>query len=198
MPKGIYKIELNEKIYVGSSSISIKGRWKSHLSGLRKGTHGNIHLQNAYNKHGELALKFSILEVVEIAEDVIILEQKYIDELKPEFNICKIAGSKLGCAMSEKAKVKMSLVALGRKHSEETRLKIGLASKSNQYGIGNKHTEEAKLKIGLASKGNAYAKGRKMSEEQKTNISLVHKGKKLSEETKEKLRQTSLKYWRNH
>ena len=43
----------------------------------------------------------------------------------------------------------------GRKHSEETKKKIGAGNK------GKKMSEEARKKIGAANKGNTYAKGNK-------------------------------------
>lgn len=185
MPLGVYKIEVNDKTYVGSSGRSIKQRWKAHLYGLRRGNHPNVHLQNAYNKYGESALSFSVLEVVEVAEEVIILEQKYINEINPEFNICKVAGSTLGnksrmgqtCPEAEKEKIRAALMGnqhhKGIKHSEETKLKLSQANK------GYKHTDEARAKM-LASKGSEETR-LKMKGNQR------HKGCKHSDETKLKM-----------
>ena len=60
---GIYGIlnTVNGKIYVGQS-IKIEKRWKQHIRELRKNTHINKYLQNSFNKHGEEAFKFIILE----------------------------------------------------------------------------------------------------------------------------------------
>lgn len=73
---------------------------------------------------------------------------------------------------------------LGRKHSEETKRKIGLSSKGRH--IGRKLTEEHKKKIGIAGKG------RVVSKEVRMQISKSSKGKKLSEETKRKLREANI------
>jgi len=40
-----------------------------------------------------------------------------------------------------------SLGMLGKKHSEETKIKIGQSKKGNKYFFGKNHTEEAKQKI---------------------------------------------------
>jgi len=54
---GIYKIELNDKIYVGSTVKPFKDRWAGHLTAFRKGRN-SPHMQNAYNKYGEATLRF--------------------------------------------------------------------------------------------------------------------------------------------
>lgn len=59
---GIYKIECiaNNKVYIGQS-INIKKRLYDHKTRLRKGTHKNKHLQNAWNKYGEDNFTFETL-----------------------------------------------------------------------------------------------------------------------------------------
>ncbi len=103
---GIYKIQSRikpERIYIGSA-VDMKNRWNLHLYKLKKGVHHSIILQNHYNKYGENDLQFSILELVMFKEDLIRREQYYIDKIKPEFNICKKAGSSLGTQRTEEQK----------------------------------------------------------------------------------------------
>lgn len=71
---GIYKIEntINGKVYIGQS-IHIKLRWSEHKAELRGGYHDNSHLQLAWNKYGEEAFIFSILETF---DDISILNSK--------------------------------------------------------------------------------------------------------------------------
>ena len=59
-----------------------------------------------------------ILEYCKL-EDLREREDYYIDSLKPEYNILQKAGSSLGYKHSEEAKIKMSALAIGRKHSLE-------------------------------------------------------------------------------
>lgn len=63
MKVGIYCIEntKNGKKYIGQSS-KIEQRWSDHKTLLKYNSHYNIHLQNAYNKYGENALIFKIIE----------------------------------------------------------------------------------------------------------------------------------------
>ena len=60
---GIYKITnlKNNKAYIGQST-DIKTRWKNHKIELKNNSHRNSHLQNAFNKYGEEAFEFRILE----------------------------------------------------------------------------------------------------------------------------------------
>ena len=76
---GIYSIKnnINNKIYIGQST-NVYCRWSSHRSRLRKNKHGNIHLQNAWNKYGEDNFTFSILKIcTELELDN--FEKYYID-----------------------------------------------------------------------------------------------------------------------
>lgn len=169
--RGVYQIELNGKKYVGSTANSFKIRWRAHLNELRKNIHGNKHLQNAFNKYGEDKLKFCVLEIVEMPEKVIIVEQKYIDELKPEYNMLQVAGS-----------------SLGRKPSEETKLRISQSHKkfylaggrSPLYGI--KKSEEHKRNLSRAKKGKpSKLLGKHHSDELKLRNSQAHKGLQAGE-----------------
>ena len=87
----------------------------------------------------------------------------------------------------------------GKHLSEETRRKIGAASKGNKYALGYKHSEEAKNKIAEAMKGekNPFY-GKHHSGETKKKMREARKGKHLgkdnsfygkhhSEETRKKI-----------
>ena len=54
--------------------------------------------------------------------------------------------------------------------------------------LGATNTKEAKEKVALANKGNKYCIGRKLSEETREKIRKAHKGRKISEEHKEALK----------
>ena len=71
----------------------------------------------------------------------------------------------------------------GKHLSEETRKKIGSASKGNKYALGYKHSEEAKNKISEAMKGekNSFY-GRHHTEETKNKISEAQKGKYIGKD----------------
>lgn len=148
MKSGIYKIQSKSgKIYIGSA-IDINKRWNLHKNSMVKNKHHNIHIQRSFNKHGIDYFSFSVLEYCE-KEKLIEREQYYIDMMKPEFNICKTAGSTLGIklgAMSDEQKNKISKSHIGKKLSQEAKLKISNAHK------GKKHTEEFKNYISEINK----------------------------------------------
>ena len=94
---GIYEISSIKKparFYIGSA-IDIQKRWKRHLQQQRKGKHGNRFLQSHFDKYGEDDLRFEILHTC-AGECLIEKEQKFMDALKPSFNLCPAAGSRLG------------------------------------------------------------------------------------------------------
>ena len=97
MRSGIYQItnSVNGKRYIGRST-NLQERWKVHLSRLRHNTHHNYHLQAAFNKHGESAFAFSVLEYVEEVSQLTPREQHFLDTMTPEYNIASVAGSYRG------------------------------------------------------------------------------------------------------
>lgn len=80
---GIYQItnKINGRRYVGST-YRFDGRWKTHLRELRRNKHCNPFLQNDFNKCGEEAFVFEVIEVVggekKERQD---REQYYLDKL---------------------------------------------------------------------------------------------------------------------
>lgn len=142
---GIYKITniVNGKYYVGSA-LSIKQRWYTHKSELRRGVHGNSLLQRSWNKYGEDAFTFEVLEEVSTADELLGREQHYIDELKAYdrsigFNLRRNASSNLGHEFSEVTRRRMSEAHsgtknsfYGREHNETTKRRIGDATRGSK------------------------------------------------------------------
>ncbi len=63
---GVYLIVnlINFKVYVGSA-VNIKKRCAAHRNYLRRGVHGNAHLQASWNKHGADKFTFVMFEFCE-------------------------------------------------------------------------------------------------------------------------------------
>lgn len=191
---GIYKIlnTVNDNFYIGSS-VDITGRLSQHRSSLKKGTHHNMHLQNAWNKYGEGAFTFTIIEECQPIKQVLLeREQYYIDTLKPAYNHLLIAGSRLGSKHTYEVKAKISNSSKGKTFSAATRKKLSIAlmgkvvsdeTKRNmsESHIGKKLTDEQKAKIGKSGEG------RVVSEETRSKISLGNKGKPKSQEHRNKI-----------
>lgn len=93
----IYKIIniVNNKCYIGSAKHYISRKSK-HLSDLRRNNHHCIKLQNSFNKYGENNFKFSIIESDINTNNLLNIEQNYLDLLKPELNTSKYAVSGYG------------------------------------------------------------------------------------------------------
>jgi group I intron endonuclease len=206
---GIYSIInlINNKIYIGSA-INFISRKKIHISFLRNNKHHSSKLQRAYNKYGEENFSFDLIEIVENKLDLIKREQVWIDFLNPEYNICRIAGSRIGSKCSEETKKKICLSTVGdkngmygKKHSEESKNKMRLVALNMSeetkrlianYQIGKKHSQHridksSKSRTGqkrsqeTKAKLSKSLKGRIFSDLHKENISKSHKGLQISE-----------------
>ena len=96
MKSGIYKItnSVNNKFYIGSA-VYFPKRFSRHKSDLIKNIHSNKKLQNSVNKYGLDNFKFEVLATCP-KEYCIKLEQWFIDNLKPKYNLSPTAGSNLG------------------------------------------------------------------------------------------------------
>jgi group I intron endonuclease len=141
MFSGIYQIQSiikpNRK-YIGSA-INFDGRKGLHLFLLRQNKHHSIKLQRHYTKYGENDLVFSILMFVN-NENLINIEQDFINLINPYFNICPKANSRLGIVVSEKTRQKQRLAKLGIKHpvmKQDARDKLSIALMGNTNGKGN-------------------------------------------------------------
>jgi group I intron endonuclease len=80
----------------------------------------NTYIVRAIFKYGIRNFSLMILEYCE-SDNLIMCEQKWIDKLKPEYNINPIAGSTKGYKHTIESIEKMREVALGRKHTEEVK-----------------------------------------------------------------------------
>lgn len=123
---GIYKITCitTGKMYVGSA-VNLRQRWQNHRWRLRTNRHVNRHLQSAWNKHGEDAFAFEVIELI-LAPFLIEREQYYLDKLRPfdrgrGFNSYPTAGSPYGHVASDEARRRMSEARKGQKSSEARR-----------------------------------------------------------------------------
>ncbi len=149
---GVYKITnvLTDDFYIGSTSNKrgFKQRYVQHLMDLRKNRSGSIVLQNAWNKYGSEYFIFEVLEVCN-SNFCLEIEQYYLNTLKPYYNICKAAGSRLGMTHSDSTKKKISQTKKLNPFipTEEYRKKLSLAH------IGKKHSLEHNKKVSLSKLG---------------------------------------------
>lgn len=173
---GIYKITntVNKKFYIGSTYNFAK-RKRDHFNALLNNTHSNAHFQASFNKHGEEAFIYEVLETVKDISHLTSVEQTYLDYYgrnfkNKMFNICFIAGSSLGVKRSKETRKKLSVLNTGKKHSKETCKKISDSHKGEKnHFYGKKHSEESLKQM------REVKKGKKLSEEHKRKIGKSHK-----------------------
>ena len=168
---GVYEIVnlMNNKRYIGSSK-DLAARKKQHF----RGSQSNPHMQCAMRKYGKENFVFNVLEYV-CESDLLSVEQFYIDTLNPEYNICRVAGNRLGVPVSDQTKGKISEKLRGRVVSEATREKLRTAH------TGKKASPETIEKLVTSHTGKTLTK------EQKQKIGDAHRGRKHSDDSKAKM-----------
>lgn len=214
MKSGIYIIQnnINSKRYIGSAK-DFTLRWRSHRNCLNKNKHYNKHLQQAWNKYGEKNFEFLKIALCP-PEYLIKMEQWFLDNLKPEYNICKVAGNTLGVPMQPHVKeairkgkenykmtaetrIRMRQAQLGRKMSQQS-VEKAISTKFERYGevMSKESRLKCNQKISESKKGKTWEElyGKELAALLKIEASIRQKGKIVSEDTKEKLRKVSQAY----
>lgn len=172
---GIYSICLNNEYYIGSSYY-IEQRYRSHLLALKKNKHHSIYLQRVYNKYNGEGISLNIILVVDDKNDLVKIEQYYINLLKPLYNMSPTAGSPLGTKHTEQSKQNMSNAHKGIKWSEH-QMKLEV-ERMKLF----RHTEESKNKM-----KESWKNRKPVSEEARRKMSeSAKKRPPQSEETKRK------------
>jgi group I intron endonuclease len=190
--------------------VDIQNRWSVHKGRLIRNKHHSSYLQRAWNKYGEDAFEFSIIELC-FPLVLIFREQYFINTLKPEYNGNPIAGSSFGRKFTPESRAKMSLAAKASMTPERL-AKMTERARKQKHTSGWKHTDEAKTKMSeigklihtpehmakmtaaakspearakmsVANKGNKRALGHKHTDETLAKLSKANKGKKASAET---------------
>lgn len=216
---GIYQIlnTNNGKMYVGSA-INIAARWKTHQSHLRNGKHHSKHLQSSWDRHGESAFSFTILQAVKDAAHLLQCEDEWIQRLKSAdrsrgYNICLRAGSQLGMRHSAEARQKISAANKGKAKTPEHQAAINEALRGRRLSddhckkiaknqTGRKASDQTRQKMREANSDRkstlspeAYERmvtanvGRKFSDEHRARIAEANRRRTATPETKEKIRQ---------
>lgn len=185
--------------YVGKSNRPTKRRgWNSRVS---------ARLATILETTGKVVAP----EVVEVVEASRWKEREsyWIDLYKRcHFELLNQNGGGVGCHEHSFATIAfLRENSRGRFFSKERRRKIGLASA--RYHLGRRPSKATRNALSDALIGRKKAPfsvehrqhlreahlGQEVSEERRRIASLTHKGKKVSKETREKLRNASLKHW---
>ena len=149
----IYSIlnKVNGKIYVGLT-IDVKRRFKEHKSELRSGIHYNSHLQRAWNKYGEDAFEFNVLEYC--SDDKLSDNESwwidYFDSTNKLKGYNQITGGKCNNGSANPM--------YNKHHSIESRKKMSESRKGKHTGednhfYGKKHSLESRKKMSESRTG---------------------------------------------
>lgn len=165
---GIYEIrnKVTGVSYIGSS-INTEVRKRQHIYALRKGKHPARYMQNAWNKHGEDAFEFLILEEVPDVLRLIEREQHWIDTKKPRYNSREVAESNRGLKQSPE---------------------VIQAKRERQTGVARPPQVKAKIREALAGRPatEGALKGLRKGWDTTGEKKATMKGKTTSSETRQK------------
>lgn len=144
MLSGIYMIEnqINGMRYIGQSD-NIPKRWTQHRSNLRGNRHENDHLQKAFNKYGEDAFTFQVLEEmpVQFLDVAEIWWINYLDTFKHGYNMTAGGEATRGLVPWNKGKHRSDRIK--KILSDCAKQRTG---EKNSF-FNKKHTAETKKKI---------------------------------------------------
>lgn len=178
--RGIYKIinVINNKFYVGSA-VDFKKRKARHWRELRKGEHNNGHLQAAWNKYGEQAFTFVVVQELTEADDLLAAENVWLKSSVGQPNCYNIGTDATAPLLGVKGEAHP---LFGYKHTPEALSKITEAS------TGRTQSED------IIKRKTAHLHGKPKSAEIRAKISKTlsgagnpNYGKPRSDEFKEKV-----------
>lgn len=173
---GIYGIVNAEAkaIYVGKS-VHLVDRKSAHFGRLRRGKHDNGYLQRAWDKYGEEAFEFVILEV---RVPPLLDAERYHSEVYKAagYTLYNISGCGYGqeCQSAE-TRAKISATMKGRERSPESVAQGAATQKGRQC------SEETRLRMSLGQTG------KKQPSEQTAKIAAANRGQKRTAEQRARM-----------
>lgn len=167
MARGIYKIinVINNKFYVGSA-VNLSRRRARHFSELRNGRHSNGRLQNAWNKYGEPAFIFAIVEELPEGADLLAAENVWlkahvgkdycynlgVDATAPHLGMSGELSPTWGHKHTQEAKAKIAAASAARVQTEEEKAKRRKSMRGHHVAASTK----AKISATLSGEGNYW------------------------------------------
>lgn len=180
----------NGKRYYGITKQKPEKRWANG-----KGYNTNQYFTRAIDKYGWNNIQHIVLHEGLNEEEAKELEQymiQWYDTANREYGYNISLGGE-SYNHSEETKKKIGEASKGRRHTEETKRKMSEAQKGKRTGeenhnYGKPRSEETKRKISEANKGKpSHNKGKSPSEETKRKLSEANKGKHHTEESRKKM-----------
>lgn len=189
--RGIYKIthEASGRYYLGSS-CDVEKRWRAHRNALRRGAHHSLFLQRAWDKYGEDAFSFLVVEHVAPSADLRLREQEYLDAIRnieDAFNVSQSAsGGDLLSAHPNREAIILRMTSTLRERyaamsADERRRLFGRSGEDNP-NYGNRWSASQRRRLAK------QRMGKPLSEETKKKLSSVHRARWTDEMREEKRR----------
>ncbi len=186
---GIYQLVhiKSGKRYIGQS-VRVEGRKAEHFWTLRHNKHANTYLQAAWNKYGEEAFEFSVLEecAVEQLDEREIYWISFYKSTDPAFGYNLRDG---GTWFTEESRRSISTSLKGRKKPE------GFADKMRARK--GTFSEETKRRIAKGAADWWKTATPEQIEARKQNVSKANKGRKLTQAELEERSCHSKAWWDN-
>jgi group I intron endonuclease len=157
------------KKYIGSA-FDLSKRMRTYYSIGYLERNKSMYICNALYHHGYSAFTLTIYDYIDIQnlskkeakKLILVLEQKYIDEIGPEYNILKVAGSCLGSLHTEETKllISKSMIGInqGRIRSKETLALMSKALSGDNHPrgfLGKTHSSETIIKMSISKGGSS-------------------------------------------
>lgn len=146
---GIYCLvnNINGNYYIGSR-IDLNNRLRDYQQPGYLRDKGDLTIIRAIKKYGIENFSMLVIEFTTVEQNILDVEQVWLDNFNPPYNMLKKAGSSLGYIHTEERKIKISKTKLGKKKSRAEREQISLRQVgTNNNFYGKKHTEKIKALI---------------------------------------------------
>jgi group I intron endonuclease len=195
---GIYIIrnKMTGKVYVGSA-FNFSKRWSEHKAKLKRGVHHALRLQHSWNKWGETAFEFIVVERCNMAE-LLFREQVWLERLRPfdrtiGYNIALVAGSRAGLRATVETRAKMSAAKKGVPQRPEVIAKQSATRKAQcstpEFRAAASALHRGKTVSDVTRQRQSEAQKRRapFSAEHRSRLSQAGMGRVVSAETRKKL-----------
>ena len=142
--RGIYKIinTVNNKFYVGSA-VKLSRRRARHFSELRNNKHNNAKLQAAWNKYGEAAFIFVVVEHLAEDSDLLAAEDRWLVQHVGKDYCYNIGTTATAPHLGMSGPLSPTW---GSKHTDDAKQRIGAASKARIQSEEEKQKRRASMK----------------------------------------------------
>jgi len=161
--------------YIGVTSRGVERRWKEHRQGART----DMPIARAIAKYGADAFDYVKEATLPTFQEMLIAERIAIAFNRPAFNLTAGGDGALGAVRTPEQRAKLSAAAKARG------VHPGLLAAAVKANTGRKHSEETKAKIGAANLG------QRRTPEQRARMSAVkqgHVGTRWTDERREIMR----------